>query len=92
VSCEALRIAIEQVRSQFANVAFFDLATAKRAVCFPVNAIVYKNEPSSAQSSRAFMHCIGAHVDRCGFAIESKYLQHVLPPLRAARPLSERPE
>jgi hypothetical protein len=82
VSCEALRIAVEQARLRFADVTFLDLAGAKRAVCVAArDAVVDENEPSPAQkSSRACVRWVGAHVSifdrrlfkrKCRMALES---------------------
>jgi hypothetical protein len=49
VSREALRIAVEQMRLRFADIAFFDLAAAKRAVYVSArDAVVDENEPGPA--------------------------------------------
>ena len=64
MSCEALRIAVEQARLQFVDVTFLDLAGAKRAICVAArDAVVDENEPSPAQkSTRACVRWVGAHV------------------------------
>ena len=93
MSCEALRVAIKQARSWFANVSIFDLAAAKRAVCIPVRgAVVDENEHDLVQKSCcACTRRIVAHIDGLGYAIESKHLQHVRSPFGAALPLLNDP-
>ena len=68
MSREALHIAVEQTRLRFADVAFFDLSTAKRAVCVRArDAVVDENEPSPAQkSTRTCVRLVGAHAEPQG--------------------------
>ena len=64
VSYEALRIAVEHARLWFADVAIFDLDTAKRALCIGARgAAVDENESDPArESTRACVRRAGAHV------------------------------
>ena len=58
-------IAVEQTRLRFPDVAFFDLSTAKRAICVRArDAVVDENEPSPAQkSTRACVRLVGTHAE-----------------------------